>query len=58
MIMSRQHTALHLQKNANVAENNTIHLFQNSIFSKMEQVESDTGENSGGRDLTRISTRI
>ena len=60
--MFRQHTALDLRENANVAESsailhqkNAIHLFQNSSFSIMEQIESDTGENSGGRDLTRIS---
>ena len=54
MIVSRQHTALLLRENANKAERSAIlHqkiqslLFQNSSFSKMEQVESDTSKNLG-----------
>ena len=52
MIMSGQHNALLLRENANEAESSTIlHqktqsiLFQNSSFSKVEQVESDTNVN-------------
>ena len=52
--MSRQLTPLHLRENANEPESSAILykktqsiLFQNSLFSKMEQVELDTGENLG-----------
>ena len=63
--MSSQHTALFLRKKANEAEKSAIShqktksiLFQNLSFSKVEQVESDTGRIWGNQDLTCISPRI
>ena len=54
MIMSRQNNALFLRENVNESESSAIlHqkmqsiLLQNSSFSKMKQVELDTGENLG-----------
>ena len=53
MIMSRQHTALLLRENTNETESSAIlhqkrnPFVQNSSFSKMEEVESDTGKNLG-----------
>ena len=35
------------RKQRNLAPKNAIHLFQNLSFSKMEEVESDTGKNLG-----------
>ena len=52
--MSRQHTALHLREKANEAERSALShqktqfiCFKTQSFSKMEQVESDIGENLG-----------
>ena len=52
--MSHQHTALHLRENVNqkaarFRTKKRNNLFQNSLFSEMELVESDTGENMGQR---------